>query len=316
MDVGHFLRPVIIYLTLLNFHTCLGKFCFNQLRPMLPIVSMGVGAVIVSPLASYVLVPYGLTATMVGMSTAWGVQCCVLITLVLRDEALRHTVWLSCPWTSSSSSHTTTVETTTAGVPHRRGSGDDGEELSAAQSSNNNIIATTITTTPPTCTSITATSSEYDGMIDTSSSTTINRNNTVSISVETNNSNAVGTSSMNSHVVVFTWKGFNEYTSLALPSMVLVVGEGSAYDLSVLMAAVLGNAAGATWSAILNYTLWYVAVSGGISLSLIHISEPTRLLSISYAVFCLKKKKKKLNKKNVNYSKNSNQTYLTPIYYN
>ncbi|WP_458793143.1 AAA family ATPase, partial [Campylobacter coli] len=28
-----------------------------------------------------------------------------------------------------------------------------------------------------------------------------------------------------------------------------------------------------------------------INLSLIHISEPTRLLSISYAVFCLKKKK-------------------------
>src|SRR5678816_4962418 len=27
------------------------------------------------------------------------------------------------------------------------------------------------------------------------------------------------------------------------------------------------------------------------NLSLIHISEPTRLLSISYAVFCLKKKK-------------------------
>src|SRR5665254_15421 len=30
-------------------------------------------------------------------------------------------------------------------------------------------------------------------------------------------------------------------------------------------------------------------------LSLIHISEPTRLLSISYAVFCLKKKKKFLD---------------------
>src|SRR5678815_5193437 len=29
----------------------------------------------------------------------------------------------------------------------------------------------------------------------------------------------------------------------------------------------------------------------GLHLSLIHISEPTRLLSISYAVFCLKKKK-------------------------
>src|SRR5678815_5882679 len=33
-----------------------------------------------------------------------------------------------------------------------------------------------------------------------------------------------------------------------------------------------------------------------LNLSLIHISEPTRLLSISYAVFCLKKKKKKINK--------------------
>src|SRR5678815_988325 len=31
--------------------------------------------------------------------------------------------------------------------------------------------------------------------------------------------------------------------------------------------------------------------SSGRVLSLIHISEPTRLLSISYAVFCLKKKK-------------------------
>src|SRR5674536_395620 len=31
-------------------------------------------------------------------------------------------------------------------------------------------------------------------------------------------------------------------------------------------------------------------------LSLIHISEPTRLLSISYAVFCLKKKKTKKQK--------------------
>ncbi len=31
-------------------------------------------------------------------------------------------------------------------------------------------------------------------------------------------------------------------------------------------------------------------------LSLIHISEPTRLLSISYAVFCLKKKKRKMTR--------------------
>ena len=33
------------------------------------------------------------------------------------------------------------------------------------------------------------------------------------------------------------------------------------------------------------------------TLSLIHISEPTRLGMISYAVFCLKKKKKKNNNK-------------------
>eukprot|EP00658_Telonema_sp_P-2_P047866 TRINITY_DN3643_c0_g1_i2.p1 TRINITY_DN3643_c0_g1~~TRINITY_DN3643_c0_g1_i2.p1 ORF type:complete len:128 (+),score=31.13 TRINITY_DN3643_c0_g1_i2:134-517(+) len=33
-----------------------------------------------------------------------------------------------------------------------------------------------------------------------------------------------------------------------------------------------------------------------VRLSLIHISEPTRLLSISYAVFCLKKKKKARHK--------------------
>eukprot|EP00658_Telonema_sp_P-2_P036785 TRINITY_DN26538_c0_g1_i1.p1 TRINITY_DN26538_c0_g1~~TRINITY_DN26538_c0_g1_i1.p1 ORF type:complete len:221 (-),score=39.06 TRINITY_DN26538_c0_g1_i1:40-702(-) len=36
------------------------------------------------------------------------------------------------------------------------------------------------------------------------------------------------------------------------------------------------------------------------TLSLIHISEPTRLLSISYAVFCLKKKKKKAKKQTNN----------------
>eukprot|EP00658_Telonema_sp_P-2_P041280 TRINITY_DN29510_c0_g1_i2.p1 TRINITY_DN29510_c0_g1~~TRINITY_DN29510_c0_g1_i2.p1 ORF type:complete len:129 (+),score=25.15 TRINITY_DN29510_c0_g1_i2:142-528(+) len=37
-----------------------------------------------------------------------------------------------------------------------------------------------------------------------------------------------------------------------------------------------------------------------VHLSLIHISEPTRLLSISYAVFCLKKKKKKNTHKYIN----------------
>eukprot|EP00658_Telonema_sp_P-2_P012644 TRINITY_DN14813_c0_g1_i1.p1 TRINITY_DN14813_c0_g1~~TRINITY_DN14813_c0_g1_i1.p1 ORF type:complete len:227 (-),score=61.47 TRINITY_DN14813_c0_g1_i1:3-683(-) len=39
-------------------------------------------------------------------------------------------------------------------------------------------------------------------------------------------------------------------------------------------------------------------------LSLIHISEPTRLLSISYAVFCLKKKKKNTHKTTKDYITN------------
>src|SRR5678815_3966836 len=43
-----------------------------------------------------------------------------------------------------------------------------------------------------------------------------------------------------------------------------------------------------------KYSQTFKRISIGIVvyLSLIHISEPTRLLSISYAVFCLKKKKK------------------------
>eukprot|EP00658_Telonema_sp_P-2_P049352 TRINITY_DN37526_c0_g1_i1.p2 TRINITY_DN37526_c0_g1~~TRINITY_DN37526_c0_g1_i1.p2 ORF type:complete len:107 (+),score=38.54 TRINITY_DN37526_c0_g1_i1:37-357(+) len=36
---------------------------------------------------------------------------------------------------------------------------------------------------------------------------------------------------------------------------------------------------------------WLSGAKLMVALSLIHISEPTRLLSISYAVFCLKKKK-------------------------
>src|SRR5678816_3421782 len=43
----------------------------------------------------------------------------------------------------------------------------------------------------------------------------------------------------------------------------------------------------ALWAARLFYHLCQFTVC---RLSLIHISEPTRLLSISYAVFCLKKK--------------------------
>ncbi|VTU58503.1 oxaloacetate decarboxylase, gamma chain family protein [Lacticaseibacillus rhamnosus] len=41
----------------------------------------------------------------------------------------------------------------------------------------------------------------------------------------------------------------------------------------------------------------YIVAKLLLKLSLIHISEPTRLRRISYAVFCLKKKKKKEKKK-------------------
>eukprot|EP00658_Telonema_sp_P-2_P035192 TRINITY_DN25634_c0_g1_i1.p1 TRINITY_DN25634_c0_g1~~TRINITY_DN25634_c0_g1_i1.p1 ORF type:complete len:106 (-),score=25.51 TRINITY_DN25634_c0_g1_i1:29-346(-) len=42
-----------------------------------------------------------------------------------------------------------------------------------------------------------------------------------------------------------------------------------------------------------TFTVGVARSSAAVLLSLIHISEPTRLLSISYAVFCLKKKKHK-----------------------
>src|SRR5665254_11134 len=41
-----------------------------------------------------------------------------------------------------------------------------------------------------------------------------------------------------------------------------------------------------------RYSRFHFFLFAVFNLSLIHISEPTRLLSISYAVFCLKKKKK------------------------
>eukprot|EP00831_Metopus_contortus_P041989 TRINITY_DN3306_c0_g1_i2.p3 TRINITY_DN3306_c0_g1~~TRINITY_DN3306_c0_g1_i2.p3 ORF type:complete len:105 (-),score=20.33 TRINITY_DN3306_c0_g1_i2:93-407(-) len=50
-----------------------------------------------------------------------------------------------------------------------------------------------------------------------------------------------------------------------------------------------------------EYVIFNIAshnkVNQGFVLSLIHISEPTRPLYISYAVFCLKKKKKTSNDK-------------------
>ena len=62
-----------------------------------------------------------------------------------------------------------------------------------------------------------------------------------------------------------------------------------------------GAAIGGDWLKTSGDTIISVSPVDGqeIGLSLIHISEPTRQAEISYAVFCLKKKKKK-NKKNKN----------------
>src|SRR5678816_3184516 len=63
-------------------------------------------------------------------------------------------------------------------------------------------------------------------------------------------------------------------------------GDAQGYELYVIASAVVGGASliGGKGSAV-GATLGALLI-----LSLIHISEPTRLLSISYAVFCLKKK--------------------------
>ena len=50
--------------------------------------------------------------------------------------------------------------------------------------------------------------------------------------------------------------------------------------------------------------VWWHGSGTHLRLSLIHISEPTRLLSISYAVFCLKKKNENHNTKRSVYHSN------------
>ena len=61
------------------------------------------------------------------------------------------------------------------------------------------------------------------------------------------------------------------------------------------------------WTAVASFVSMMIVATGGaentatqvtaLILSLIHISEPTRQAEISYAVFCLKKKKKNKTKR-------------------
>src|SRR5678815_5813161 len=85
-----------------------------------------------------------------------------------------------------------------------------------------------------------------------------------------------------------TWKGHAEVVALLLKSGadVNAVNENEHWGTTPLHAAAHANQA-----AIAKLLLDYGANVKAKDLSLIHISEPTRILSISYAVFCLKKKK-------------------------
>src|SRR5678816_487366 len=70
----------------------------------------------------------------------------------------------------------------------------------------------------------------------------------------------------------------------------ILAGAGGYDTKEVIHLAALMQKAGA--AGLLSVTPYYnKPTQEGLYLSLIHISEPTRLLSISYAVFCLKKKK-------------------------
>src|SRR5665648_750596 len=75
-------------------------------------------------------------------------------------------------------------------------------------------------------------------------------------------------------------------------------GPGSWVVMAVVSAGVAGTVGGApaVVGVVMVSSEWFMGRSSALigtprSLSLIHISEPTRLGMISYAVFCLKKKK-------------------------
>jgi Na+-driven multidrug efflux pump len=56
-----------------------------------------------------------------------------------------------------------------------------------------------------------------------------------------------------------------DYLRIALPSALFVAAEASAFDMSVLLAAKIGDPEGAAWSAILNSLLFFVSPAGGLS---------------------------------------------------
>src|SRR5678816_4144589 len=109
---------------------------------------------------------------------------------------------------------------------------------------------------------------------------------------------------------------------LALPLLIGLIAVALAFDFlnglhdaansiaTVVATRLLSPLAAVGFAAFFNFAAYFLAlrwpelhkvadtigkglIDKDLVLSLIHISEPTRLLSISYAVFCLKKKKTK-----------------------
>eukprot|EP00658_Telonema_sp_P-2_P074477 TRINITY_DN6370_c0_g1_i1.p1 TRINITY_DN6370_c0_g1~~TRINITY_DN6370_c0_g1_i1.p1 ORF type:complete len:169 (-),score=54.13 TRINITY_DN6370_c0_g1_i1:71-577(-) len=87
-------------------------------------------------------------------------------------------------------------------------------------------------------------------------------------------------------MIISTFGSFVAYTVSGMAQYVSAENRGDFYTL--LAGRILGGLFGGTMS----LAIAYITELTMYDLSLIHISEPTRLLSISYAVFCLKKKKK------------------------
>ena len=61
------------------------------------------------------------------------------------------------------------------------------------------------------------------------------------------------------------WPETKAYLRIAVPAAVFVAAETAAFDLSILLATAVSEAAGSAWSALLSYELVFVCVGGGFS---------------------------------------------------
>ena len=93
---------------------------------------------------------------------------------------------------------------------------------------------------------------------------------------------------------------YRQIFKLVLPIVIQNLLSAAVSSADIVMLNYVGQSSISAVSLASQYANILFMVYYGLGLSLIHISEPTRLGMISYAVFCLKKKKKK--KKNTHAS--------------